>query len=307
MTYEEGLKEAMQDELEAARKYRQLSTMAPNEAIKERILCIVDDELAHARFLAELLSMQLDMTVMNLGYLLNTRDFMEGLRQAIQGELGALRMYSELASLAPNAMARERIICIQKDEAEHLKTLEAVYSCLSSESRLPGGPSGNTLPKVDEPYPPIRVERPNLRYAQILQEDFAGTVSEMTAITQYLYHHFDMEPALEEVAELLEGISIVEMTHLEMLGELIKMLGGDPVYQGSSGRYWTGSLVEYIPGAPCRQIIVDIQGEEAAIRQYEYHISLIDDQYIKAILRRIIKDEMLHIKLLREAYERHCR
>jgi rubrerythrin len=233
VTYEEGLKESMKDELEDARKYRQLSTLAPNESIKERILCIVDDELAHARFFAELLSMQLDMTVMSLGYLLNTRDFMEGLRQAIEGELGGLRRYSELASGAPNATARERIICIQRDEAEHLKILEAIYSCLSSESMLPGDPSENKLPKVDEPYPPIRVERPNPRYARILQEDFAGTVSEMTAITQYLYHHFDMEPVLREVAELLEEISIVEMTHFEMLGELIKMLGGDPVYQGS--------------------------------------------------------------------------
>ena len=40
----------------------------------------------------------------------------------------------------------------------------------------------------------------------------------------------------------------------------------------------------------------DIKIEEEAIRKYRYHISLINDKYIKALLYRIIEDEEVHIK-----------
>ena len=43
---------------------------------------------------------------------------------------------------------------------------------------------------------------------------------------------------------------------------------------------------------------VDIEGERAAIKQYKMHIGKIDDEYVNAVLARIIKDEEYHILLL---------
>lgn len=40
------------------------------------------------------------------------------------------------------------------------------------------------------PYPEIKVLKPNLYYANLLIDDYAGVISEFTAISQYLYHYF---------------------------------------------------------------------------------------------------------------------
>lgn len=162
------------------------------------------------------------------------------------------------------------------------------------------------LPQAPGPYPEVKVERPNLEYALILHDDFAGKVSETTAIMQYLHHHWDMEDVLEDTAELLEDISMVEMHHMDILAELITRLGGTPVYHDSNRRMWKAEYVEYLPGMPCRQIISDIEGEKAAIEAYRHHITIIDDRYIKAILERIILDEEFHIRLLKSEFHKHC-
>ncbi len=162
-------------------------------------------------------------------------------------------------------------------------------------------------PQAPDAYPEIKVERRNLEYALILHDDFAGKVSETTAIMQYLYHYWDMEDTLEETAELLEEISKVEMHHMDMLAQLISALGGTPIYYNSERRMWGAEYIEYFTNMPCKQIIADIEGEKGAIENYQYHITLINDRYIKNILERIILDEDLHIRLLREEFRKYCR
>ena len=39
---------------------------------------------------------------------------------------------------------------------------------------------------ADLPYPPVQVTRENQAYAQLLEVDYCGAVSEMSAITQYI-------------------------------------------------------------------------------------------------------------------------
>ncbi|MBS3976115.1 MAG: manganese catalase family protein [Syntrophomonadaceae bacterium] len=173
-------------------------------------------------------------------------------------------------------------------------------------SYQPHGP--NKLPEVDEPYPEIRVERPNPYYAHLLMDNYAGVISEFTAINQYLYHYFDMKtkPGWDEVAELEEAISIVEMRHMEILAKLIFLLGGHPVYQDSCGAYWCGHNVAYLTSDPCAQLQADIQAEYQAIVLYQKRIYEINDRFVKANLARIIKDEELHLQLFTEAHTRHC-
>lgn len=151
---------------------------------------------------------------------------------------------------------------------------------------------------IDKPYPEIKVESNNEYYAKILMEDYSGLVSEMSAITQYTYQFIDKFNFDKEFYETLENISIVEMKHLEILGKLIKLLGVDPVFKSSNNcylTYWSSSYIDYNTNI-IKMLEVDIKSEENAINNYIYHISLINDKYIKDILYRIIEDEKKHIE-----------
>ncbi len=161
---------------------------------------------------------------------------------------------------------------------------------------------------LSEPYPEVRVEGPNPFYARLLLEDFAGVVSENTAINQYLYHHLTLKD-YPDVAELEECIAIVEMHHYEILGELILLLGEEPrigVLEDSTFRYWSGSYVYYGKGI-CDRLAADIAAEMAAIRNYTLHREMIHDRYVSEILTRIIQDEEYHLKLFREKLVKYCR
>ena len=159
------------------------------------------------------------------------------------------------------------------------------------------------------PYPEIRVAGKNPYYAKLLLEDYAGEVSELTAITQYMYHHFVLESEYEEVADLLSCIGIVEMHHQEMLAETIWMLGVDPRYRtierNETERYWDASFVFYGTSL-CDRIAADIAGEWAAITNYRRHQQMIDDPYIKRLLDRIILDELHHINLFNQVLRKYC-
>ena len=45
-------------------------------------------------------------------------------------------------------------------------------------------------------------------------------------------------------------------------------------------------------------IAANLEAERAAIEQYEQHIGMIEDDYVNAMLKRIIQDEEYHIMLL---------
>jgi bacterioferritin len=158
------------------------------------------------------------------------------------------------------------------------------------------------------PYPEVRVTGPNPCYAYLLMDDYAGIVSEFTAIGQYLYHHFFFKDIDKSLGDLLENISIVEMLHMEMLADTIKKLGGDPQIRGSRStfsNFWNGSFI-YYGTEVCNQLKADIDAEYKAIEEYEKHICMIHDPYIQAILKRIILDEKVHIRIFNEALKKFC-
>ena len=45
-------------------------------------------------------------------------------------------------------------------------------------------------------------------------------------------------------------------------------------------------------------LAADIEAERAAISQYRMHMKMMNDDYINAVLARIIKDEEYHIMVL---------
>ncbi len=161
--------------------------------------------------------------------------------------------------------------------------------------------------KVNKPYPLVRVEKPNLEYACLLLEDYSGLYSELTSITQYVYQKFDKFNVNEIFSKTLSEIAMVEMHHLELLGETIKLLGVEPryVFKDNFMTYWSGSFVDYNTNI-IDMLLSDIKLEEEAINKYEYDISVIDDEYIKLTLYRIIEDEKMHIKCFNKLLNLVC-
>ncbi len=158
--------------------------------------------------------------------------------------------------------------------------------------------------KLNKPYPPIKVEKPNLKYAEILLDAYAGSGGEDTAIHEYLFQSL----IKKDISNTLKEIAKVEMHHLYILGELITLLGGKPFFctevkNDECIKPWTSEYINYTMNFK-KMIISDIKKEEQTIKRYEEDIVAINDQYIQNILRRIIEDEKLHIVCLKDIYRK---
>lgn len=154
---------------------------------------------------------------------------------------------------------------------------------------------------VDLPYPPIQVSGKNQAYANLLKVDYCGSVSELSAITQYINNENRLSAERCPVAKTILGIAMAEMMHLQKLGELIFLLGGHVDFaanqRNGKPRLWTPEYLT-IPGNARNMLLADIEAEKAAVSQYKNHIKVIRDASIKAILARIIQDEEYHIMIL---------
>ncbi len=156
--------------------------------------------------------------------------------------------------------------------------------------------------KVDIPYPEIKVKEKNIKLAKEILSSYAGSVSEDTAIHNYIFQYLILEN--DEIKNILKEIAIVEMHHLEILGELVKKLGLTPLYLSVSNdntKWFSGEYVTY--EKELKNILLDnIRNEELAIKNYEKIIIGTDDEYVKYILKRIILDEKMHIQVFMKLY-----
>lgn len=164
--------------------------------------------------------------------------------------------------------------------------------------------------KLDIPYPQVEVEEKNPYYAELLSQNYAGTTSETTAVMTYSFQHLSKFNENEEFAKIMEEIAEVEMKHMELLGETIKLLGKEPEYKTCESLrgdciMWSSKNVNYTTNL--KEILTNnIKSEEAAIRYYKEHKKEINDKYIKKLIDRILLDEQEHIKIFSTLLEELC-
>lgn len=151
--------------------------------------------------------------------------------------------------------------------------------------------------QVNLPYPDVKVQEPNRRFATLISDGYAGRGSEMTAITQYWAHRYYLE-AYPKIYEAYQKIAQVEIIHLELLGKLICDLGGRSAYQSCiTNHYWSGMFPDY--QYTLEDILkTDIEGELGAISHYKLLIRQINDDQMQRLFARIILDEQRHIQIL---------
>lgn len=174
---------------------------------------------------------------------------------------------------------------------------------------------------VDLPYPPTRVEGPNLDYAVALFRQYSGFDGELSASTQYIYQNMILYNSDPTAAALLECIAITEARHFQILGQLIYMLGADPkiyaptrlrgepqrildirsgfdtVAEGYS--WWCGDVLIYTHDFNM-MIQNNLELEYIAIANYNAALRVIEDIYVRPMLERIILDEERHIVIFNE-------
>ncbi len=154
---------------------------------------------------------------------------------------------------------------------------------------------------ADLPYPPTQVSGKNPAYAALLSIDYCGPISELSAVTQYINNENRLSCEHCSLAKTILGIAIAEMMHLQKLGELINLLGGNVDYaarqQNGRQRLWTPEYLT-LPEQAGKMIAADIEAERETIKQYQMHMKMIRDNHVNAVLARMIKDEEYHIMLL---------
>ena len=157
---------------------------------------------------------------------------------------------------------------------------------------------------VDMPYPEVNVEKKDLELAKKLFNLYAGEISEDTSTHTYILQML-LYSDNEEIKKILEGIAIVEMHHLEILGTLIKKLGLVPLFLSTDEdrvKWFSGKYITYeksIKEAMLKNICI----EKLAIKNYESLINETTDENVIHIIKRIILDERLHIEIFEKIYD----
>jgi len=146
------------------------------------------------------------------------------------------------------------------------------------------------------PYPEVKGPHDPATVA-LLKDDYAGANGELTGILQYIFQQGRVEDN-EAFSNALLQIAIVEMMHLDMLGDAIVALGGNPSFDDGKF-YWDASKVNYATGLK-DMLAANIASEETAIASYERHAALTKNESVKALLERIVKDEQLHLRFFSE-------
>lgn len=152
---------------------------------------------------------------------------------------------------------------------------------------------------LDKPYPSQEGVVHNFRDLQMILKDYSGIISEFTAVTQYFYNHLYANCSdNEKIGQTLLQIAIAEMTHLNVLGELVINLGGDPKMvfpKECSFNWWNGGIVNY------KKDIVSILKsaillEKQTIDCYTHHAKIASQKIVSEVLLRIVEDERLHLR-----------
>lgn len=156
----------------------------------------------------------------------------------------------------------------------------------------------------DIPYPELDCINANNKFISMLFNTYAGMSGELTAILQYTYESIMFNN--EEISKIMKKISIMEMKHLSILGNMLKKLGRPPVYQSGNGTLWNAKNVNYIMRNVEEVMRNNIKEEERAIKNYEELIECTNDECIKRLFERIIMDEKAHIEVFKKIIEIYC-
>ncbi len=167
----------------------------------------------------------------------------------------------------------------------------------------------------------VNVGAPDPRFGNMLLEQFGGANGELAAAMQYSIQGFNCEDPARK--DLLMDIGTEELSHLEVVGALIRMHlkpmksdraaaeadplvaiagGGGVSLVNSMGDAWTADYLK-ITGDLAVDLRSNIAAEARAKIVYERLISFTDDQGSKQALQFLMTREITHMRAFTAALE----
>lgn len=163
------------------------------------------------------------------------------------------------------------------------------------------------LPVMDQTDSyPVEIPEPNFTYATWLFDAYAGSDSELTAITTYLYQAVVLDRP--EFDALWRPIAYDELRHLEQLAIALRFLGVDPRYGAfKKGRWvdWRSRNVNYTTDL-CSMLDMNMEDEAKAHLHYMELAEKIPIPEIQQILMQMATDEQRHYQCFAEAKQQFC-
>lgn len=171
-------------------------------------------------------------------------------------------------------------------------------------------------------FHPVEIERPNPRYAALLQEQLGGGNGELKAAMQYMSQSFRIKDA--EIKDLFLDIAAEELGHMEMVAQTINLLNGhylaanevsageiqshvllglNPGLINASGYSWTADYVT-VTGDLCADLLSNIASEQRAKVVYEYLYRQIDDKKVRETIDFLLNREEAHNQMFRDAFNK---
>src|ERR1700677_4248808 len=167
----------------------------------------------------------------------------------------------------------------------------------------------------------VNVGEPDPRFGNMLLEQFGGANGELAAAMQYSIQGFNCEDAARK--DLLMDIGTEELSHLEVVGALIRMHlkpmkfdraaaeadplvsiagGGGVSLVNSMGDAWTGDYLK-ITGDLAVDLRSNIAAEARAKIVYERLINFTDDVGSKEALQFLMTREITHMRAFMQALD----
>lgn len=167
----------------------------------------------------------------------------------------------------------------------------------------------------------VKVDTPDLRFGNMLLEQFGGANGELAAAMQYSVQGLNCEEA--KLKDLLMDIGTEELSHLEIVGTLARMHlkdmkrvrdiaevdpliaiagGGGVALCNSLGASWTADYLK-ITGELDVDMRSNIAAEARAKIVYERLIDFCDDSGSKDALQFLMTREIAHMKAFTGALE----
>ena len=124
---------------------------------------------------------------------------------------------------------------------------------------------------------------------ELLQALNNALTDELAAIIQYMYHHImGRGMASPAILDMFKSNAMDEMKHAEAIAERVDLLGGTPTVE-ISGIQVGGDLTKMIRD--------DLEGEHRAIEMYKGYVKLAqkdDDPVTRRLLEEVLEDEEGH-------------
>ncbi len=150
--------------------------------------------------------------------------------------------------------------------------------------------------KKNVPYPRLMNIRQNQKYVNLLYDNYAGASGELTAVTQYIYEHIELN-RFETFSKILLSIAKEEMYHLELIGSLIRKLGRGAYFIDKNQCAWNTENIKYHFNNVYDMLMFNIESEKEAIKGYREVAKYTQNKSIKDLLERIILDEQTHLEI----------